>query len=893
MADDAVILLSSDDSCENAFVTPHRWDAKDVVCPEAATTPAGSDDRTEHSRLIPSKNLSKVSPATWQYQTKSEIIEIDDATDPLPRVDHPPCRPPLAAWSGFEGFSSDDLPSSPLSCNTKDAQKLPPSRPLAIAQRSPPRKSAREMAALAAIQRLESSRAVTDGCTDYNKDNAKDLGGDKSYNLVVGDSRNYDSDQDRPVKRLRLSPTAVSVPKLASTIEMPACVSSNVTPKLRHSSYDVHSSRSSTRLPRAQRLLQRKDGFDAEDDGDAPTIIRDTRTDKALKSQYATVLSKNSELVDLLSSSESDSEIKRTRVTTKPLPADSNFVDIDDLLLQDSPQTPGQRQTKRRLQQKNNHKKQSSDNTMLLSSSPIASPVEPERSSSSSRVASSFTIPVLPPNRSMQSSSLERQITAFSDDEDSEDAIAAEAFLADWRKTHPEISTKPRAPSYKVAASPARKRKQPIDEEMRSRIAAEKEQRQKDKEAERERRAKEKEIDRERRKIASEQAKDKKAKERAEAVAFNNANKSRVDKAVAAPEMIVRLPTSMSEATRDVIESMLTDADISHELWASMPLDNVVTWRRKVSNEYKPDLGHWVPVPTRIEDETYALVVLRSEEFVNLIVAGQDDDPDARHAAGGHNLASHVAAMRSAFMDNTIVYLVEGLQAWRNKKRTMRNRQFVAAVHGNGHAATGSASGQENALSATNLGSSTSSARPSQRLGRRGQKQALRDVDEALVDESLFDLQMDYNGGGGLGNGALLVHETSSGLDTARWIHVFTEQIATGRYRQHRETLYAAAAPFCMDSGQIATGDDPQDLYALILQQVARVTEPVALGVATQFDSIPRLVRGFQEEGSLALEAVPKSRNRTGALSDRTIGPALSRRLHKVFLGRDAASTDV
>ncbi|CAK7567938.1 MAG: hypothetical protein SEPTF4163_005916 [Sporothrix epigloea] len=424
-------------------------------------------------------------------------------------------------------------------------------------------------------------------------------------------------------------------------------------------------------------------------------------------------------------------------------------------------------------------------------------------------------------------------------------------------------------------------------------MAAEKEQRQKDKEAERERRAKEREVDRERRKIASEQAKDKKAKERAEAVAFNNANKSRVDKAVAAPEMIVRLPTSMSEATRDVIESMLTDADISHELWASTPLNNVVTWRRKVSNEYKPDLGHWVPVPTRIEDETYALVVLRSEEFVNLIVAGQDDDPDARHAAGGHNLASHVAAMRSAFTDNTIVYLVEGLQAWRNKKRTTRNRQFVAAVQGNGHAATSSDSGQGNALSTTNLGSSTASVRPSQRLGRRGQKQALRDVDEALVDESLFDLQMDYNGGGSLSNGALLVHETSSGLDTARWIHVFTEQIATGRYRQHRETLYAAAASFCMDSGQIATGDNPQDLYALILQQVARVTEPVALGVATRFDSIPRLVRGFQEEGSLALEAVPKSRNRNGALSDRTVGPALSRRLHKVFLGRDAASTDV
>ncbi|CAK7274408.1 hypothetical protein SEPCBS119000_006154 [Sporothrix epigloea] len=470
---------------------------------------------------------------------------------------------------------------------------------------------------------------------------------------------------------------------------------------------------------------------------------------------------------------------------------------------------------------------------------------------------------------------------AFSDDEESEDAIAAEALLADWRKTHPEVSKELRASSYQSMASPPRKRKRIVDEKKRLRMAAEKAQRQKDKEVERERRAREKEVDKERRKIASDQAKDKKAKERAETVAFNNANKSRVDKAVAAPEMIVRLPASMSEATRDVIESMLTDADISHETWSSIPLPNVVTWQRKVSNEYLPDLGHWVPVPTRIVDEAYALVILRSEDFVNLVVAGQDDDPDAHHAAGGHNLTSHVAAMKNTFAGNTIVYLLEGLQAWRNKKRITRNRQFVAAVQRNGNEATSSTERQEGPI------------RPSQRLGRRGQKQAPPDIDEALVDESLLDLQMDHNYDGGDNGGTILVHETSSALDTARWIHVFTEQIATGRYRQQKETLYAAAASFCMDSGQITTGDDPQNLYALILQQVARVTEPVALGIAARFDDIPRLVRGFEEEGPLALEAIPKSRTRNGALSDRMIGPALSRRLYKVFIGRDAANTDV
>ena len=36
-----------------------------------------------------------------------------------------------------------------------------------------------------------------------------------------------------------------------------------------------------------------------------------------------------------------------------------------------------------------------------------------------------------------------------------------------------------------------------------------------------------------------------------------------------------------------------------------------------------------------------------------------------------------------------------------------------------------------------------------------------------------------------------------------------------------------------------------------------------------------------------------KSANRNGALTDRKIGPAISRRLYKVFMESDAGSTDV
>ncbi|CAK7222059.1 hypothetical protein SBRCBS47491_004741 [Sporothrix bragantina] len=876
MADDVVILLSSDDSCDNAFVTPHPRTASDDGIDAGSPSPAKTRQPGSRPDDLPQHCLPAASPAIRQHHSQHiDIIEIDDTPAPVSRANHACSRPSAASRSGFAGFSSDDLASSPFPGDTTPSARLLPPRPTVTAHRSPLQGSIRAKAARAAVQRLQSSLASTDGHTPHNGCEVEDDG--------VNDYEIDDLERDRPAKRPRLSPAAVAV---APAARPPSPINGRAAANLHRPDYEAPPSHLSPVALRTQRLSQFMDDFDDEDDMvDLPPIVQPTQPVRAPQKQQTTTQSKNTECIDLLSSSESDSEANRTRSTTGPLPSDSDFVDIDDLLMQPSHQAPKQQQQQQQQQQSQpklpqsqpvQHKRQTSDEILLLSSSSVVSP-------------RSFS---------------EGHALAFSDEEDDEDAIAAETFLADWRKAHPEVATKAKpttAPTRRrssfdkgVAALSAprpRKKQQPVDEEKRREMAAEKEQRLRNKEAERERRAKEKEVDRERRKIASDLAKEKKAKERAEAAAFNDANKSRVDKAVATPEMIVRLPTSMPEATREKAEEMLTDAKATFEPWTSTPIDNVVTWRRKLSNEYKPELGHWVPVPTRVEDETHALVVLRAEEFVQLIMAGQSGDPDVRHAAGGHDLNSHVAAMKRAFAGYTIVYLVEGLHAWRNKNRTIRNRQFVAAVRGDGSTATTGSAGQDGASSSATTGAAPPT-RPSQRLGRRGQKQAPQHLDEALVDDALLDLQIEHNNGGD-GDGSVLVHETVNALDTARWVRVFTEQIAVGRYRQHREALYAAAASFCMDSGQIATGDDPQDLYALILQQVARVTEPVALGVAARFDNIPRLVQGFQEEGPLALEAVLKSRNRNGALSDRTIGPALSRRLHKVFLGRDAASTDV
>jgi len=56
---------------------------------------------------------------------------------------------------------------------------------------------------------------------------------------------------------------------------------------------------------------------------------------------------------------------------------------------------------------------------------------------------------------------------------------------------------------------------------------------------------------------------------------------------------------------------------------------------------------------------------------------------------------------------------------------------------------------------------------------------------------------------------------------------------------------------------------------------------------------VQKLVRGLEENGPLALEDCRKCANKDGAFTDRRVGQAISRRVYKVFLGRDSGSWDV
>ncbi|KAI0517393.1 ERCC4 domain-containing protein [Xylaria bambusicola] len=357
------------------------------------------------------------------------------------------------------------------------------------------------------------------------------------------------------------------------------------------------------------------------------------------------------------------------------------------------------------------------------------------------------------------------------------------------------------------------------------------------------------EAEKEQKRIEKERIREERALQKETEKALAEVNKLRTDKKVSTPEMIVDIPANINAGLKVQIQTLLGDLDVKHEIWNST-VENVVKWRRKVTAQFNKEMGFWEPTPMRIQEENHVLVIVQAPEFVKFVLGGE-----------GHDLEAHVLHMKSKFPSAKTIYLIEGLNAWMRKNRNLLNRQFASAVR--------------------ELGTNNEPRTSGQRR-QRNNNQTQEYIDEDKIEDALLSLQVLHE---------TLVHHTAHQVETAQWVAVFTQHISTIPYRKARDD--SANAGFCMESGQVSTGDGGKDTYILMLQQIARVTPAIAYGIATKYESVTDLIRGFEEEGPLALAACRKSANKDGALTDRLVGPAVSKRLHKIFLGRDPTSTDI
>lgn len=396
------------------------------------------------------------------------------------------------------------------------------------------------------------------------------------------------------------------------------------------------------------------------------------------------------------------------------------------------------------------------------------------------------------------------------------------------------------------------KRKPKIDAEEKAAKARERE-------ATREKRKQEKEAEKERKRIEKEE----KAKEKQLAADIAEVNKSKIHKKESMPEMIVDMARTFEGTSvgNQVVEYVKT-LGAEHTFFdSSMP--NIVKWRRKKRSEYNEDAGRWEPCQPYIAAEHHVLCMLPAQEFVDMVIC--EDDTQI--------LDGHVQRLKNSHQNCKLIYLIDGLAAWMRKNQNSRNRAYQAEV-----------------LAQVNVNAVNDSVGNSSAQGKRKRttKKSKKPEDTPLVaddtiEDALLELQVTHN---------CLIYHTNTAGETAEWIKNFSEHISTAPYRHVQMGNYDGAA-FCMETGQVKTGEDKVDTFVKMLQEVNRVTAPMAYGITSQYPSAVDLLHAMRKHGPTLLENVRKSANKNGALTDSKIGPAVSKRLYKVFMGLDETSADI
>ena len=385
--------------------------------------------------------------------------------------------------------------------------------------------------------------------------------------------------------------------------------------------------------------------------------------------------------------------------------------------------------------------------------------------------------------------------------------------------------------------------------------------------------------------------KERKAVQKQKAADLAEANKSKLNKKESVVEMIIEMPgeldsksigTIVGEKLKELgaaVEFQSEEVSLTDDVTRYEDIGSIIQWKRKATSKYEEEHDHWVPLDrTVVRHENHILVHLTVDQFATIAIGDPSSSTSAEvtHETMKRNLDGHVAHQRARRKDSKLVYLVQGMQAWLKKGQSAKNREHTAAVR---------------ALSGQNDEGASAATAPtaSQSKRKRPKKSSLPQVDmSAITDEVVEDLLLHLQ----LNHQPIAVQHSTSAPNTALHIIAFTQQLSTRPYRLAQLHNNIKSASFCTDNGQVRSGDGPAATWINMLQEVQRVTVSMAYGISAEYPNVQALARGFKEDGRMMLENVRKSANKDGDWTDKRLGPQVSKRLYKVFTGRDPTATD-
>ena len=385
--------------------------------------------------------------------------------------------------------------------------------------------------------------------------------------------------------------------------------------------------------------------------------------------------------------------------------------------------------------------------------------------------------------------------------------------------------------------------------------------------------------------------KESQAQERQKVADLAEVNKARFDKKESAKQLIMEVPTQLRDSKiGNQLEAFMQRLEVELDWYedevdlsmdqASTP-GSIIRWRRKVDREYDKDLDHYKPLNRpRIDKEKHILIHLPAIDFAT-IAAGPGNTQISEEAMKA-NLDAHVHTLQQRHPQCIPVYLIEGLKAFLRQNTNAKNRQFTAAAR---------------AAAPTTYDLDQPASHQTTSRSRKRKPTSARDLTfftQPLTDTLTLHLQLTHP--------HLLIHHTPTPDQSAHWIMTYTQQLSLRPQKLHAQSYTDAHAGFCMESGQIKTADTRQEIFVRMLQELPRVTPSMAWGVVEAgFGGVGELVRGFRgvegREGraraKAMLEDVRKAVNRDGGVSERRLGPRVSRRLYRVFHERNEWVVDV
>ncbi|CAG8591256.1 3778_t:CDS:2 [Paraglomus occultum] len=319
---------------------------------------------------------------------------------------------------------------------------------------------------------------------------------------------------------------------------------------------------------------------------------------------------------------------------------------------------------------------------------------------------------------------------------------------------------------------------------------------------------------------------------------LRQANKLKTDKQEMMREMIVEMESSFLDSPIGrLIKSILLEKQVTIQS-LNYPTPNIITWSRRVTTRYDPIIEAYTPILEKIEQESHVLVYQPMQSFAKMV-------SDA-------TLHAFCNGLQRSFANKKLLLLIEGMDDYMKKSAKKRNREFADAVR--------------NAMG-------TDENTPSRRRKRSVDVR----IDEALVQEELIWLQLVAR--------CLVIH-TKNEKETAEMVGILTTDIATIPYKNKNLDLNV-----CIE-GQVRAGTDSRDAWIRMLEEIQLVTHPVASSIVERYPTVSCLYDAYrqcntheQRELLLADIEVP-----TVGLSRRfrTVGPALSKRIHQIFTEDDS-----